>query len=67
VEGLSSIQLTIIQGYFFVNQRKNAGTPILTIESMIQKINIRKKDIKVKCLHVYQKIGKYIQTKQTKS
>ena len=29
VEGLSSIQLTMIDGYFFVNQRKKAGTPIL--------------------------------------
>jgi hypothetical protein len=29
VEGLSSIQLVIIDGYFFVNQRKKAGTPIL--------------------------------------
>ncbi len=43
MEGLSSIQLTIIAGYFFVNQRKNAGTPILKnqtkIESRIQQIS----------------------------
>ncbi len=35
VEGLSSIQLTIIDGYFFVNQRKNAGTPILKNQTKI--------------------------------
>lgn len=42
VDGLSSTQFTIMDGYFFVNQRKNAGTPIANVtidETLVQEKN----------------------------
>ena len=71
MEGLSSIQLTMIDGYFLVNQRKKAGTPMLRnyttkIESINKTKSMRWEKIKL-YLQAVEKVGEKIRRKTKKT